>query len=417
MEPPALAGEAGAKGAAALSASRVGAGNATLGEDGSDGKATGQDEDEDEDLIPYVANAWGSDDVLGGLFVGEEDANASAEDAGDGADLTSTSRSASRRARRAARMGEVIVTGAVATTGALLPANEWAEHATEKLGALEVPWLLATELAEAKARTDPDAMRNETAIDEAYAAMQTWFEDKGGAMHGVRVRRVPGKPGDGRGLVADEGGVESGARFLRVAGVADAVAGDGAQLALEPPLRGRASQEAVRRGPRARAGHLPAARVAQGAHGRGEQVGAVRCARCAHPRWGAPLRAMAGTYASEVHAEYRADATRAAEDIQYGICLQASDLCKRRPGEVGSGTHTRDDFRWALGVVRSRAVWVRKRTTGAAFLALVPFLDLVPHHARAGGEAVLELDSAVSSPRAAPRARARRWPSPGRRAG
>ena len=179
VEPPALAGEAGAKGAAALSASRVGAGNATLGEDGSDGKATGQDEDEDEDLIPYVANAWGSDDVLGGLFVGEEDANASAEDAGDGADLTSTSRSASRRARRAARMGEVIVTGAVATTGALLPANEWAEHATEKLGALEVPWLLATELAEAKARTDPEAMRNETAIDEAYAAMQTWFEDKG----------------------------------------------------------------------------------------------------------------------------------------------------------------------------------------------------------------------------------------------
>ena len=59
VEPPALAGEAGAKGAAALSASRVGAGNATLGEDGSDGKATGQDEDEDEDLIPYVANAWG----------------------------------------------------------------------------------------------------------------------------------------------------------------------------------------------------------------------------------------------------------------------------------------------------------------------------------------------------------------------
>ena len=396
VEPPALAGEAGAKGAAALSASRVGAGNATLGEDGSDGKATGQDEDEDEDLIPYVANAWGSDDVLGGLFVGEEDANASAEDAGDGADLTSTSRSASRRARRAARMGEVIVTGAVATTGALLPANEWAEHATEKLGALEVPWLLATELAEAKARADPEAMRNETAIDEAYAAMQTWFEDKGGAMHGVRVRRVPGKPGDGRGLVADEGGVESGARFLRVP----------ASLTLSPvTVRNmRSNHHSVGEHLKKLYGADPERALAifllhewlKEHMGEGSKWGPyLRTLRS--PAMGrAALRAMAGTYASEVHAEYRADATRAAEDIQYGICLQASDLCKRRPGEVGSGTHTRDDFRWALGVVRSRAVWVRKRTTGAAFLALVPFLDLVPHHPRAGGEAVLELDSAVS---------------------
>ena len=100
----------------------------------------------------------------------------------------------------------------------------------------------------------------------------------------------------------------------------------------------------------------------------------------------ATLRAMAGTYASEVHAEYRADATRAASEIQYSFCLQASDMCARQPGEVGSGTHTRDEFRWALGVVRSRAVWVRKRTTGAAFLALVPFLDLLPHHPRAGGD-------------------------------
>jgi hypothetical protein len=29
--------------------------------------------DEDEDLIPHVANAWGSDDVLGGLFVREDE--------------------------------------------------------------------------------------------------------------------------------------------------------------------------------------------------------------------------------------------------------------------------------------------------------------------------------------------------------
>ena len=405
VEPPALAGEAGAKGAAALSASRFGTGNATLEEDGSDGRARVQDEDEDEDLIPSVANAWGSDDVLGGLFVGEdedEDANATeggagAEETGDGEGLSSVFRTTSaRRARRAAKVGEAIVTGALAGTGALLPAREWAEHATEKLSVLEVPWLLSTDLAEAKSRADPESMRNETAIDEAYAAMQTWFENKGGVMRGVRVSRVPGKPGDGRGLIADEGGVEDGARFLRVP----------ASLTLSPVTARnlRSNRHSVGE-------HLKKLYAADPERalaifllhewlkehgGEGSRWGPyLRTLRS--PALGrATLRAMAGTYASEVHAEYRADATRAASEIQYSFCLQASDMCARQPGEVGSGTHTRDDFRWALGVVRASAVWVRKRTTGDAFLALVPFLDLLPHPPRAGGEAVLELDSAIS---------------------
>ena len=259
-----------------------------------------------------------------------------------------------------------------------------------------MPWLLATELAEAKARADPEAMRNETAIDEAYAAMQTWFEDKGGAMHGVRVRRVPGKPGDGRGLVADDGGVEGGARYLRVP----------ASLTLSP-----VTARNMRSNSHSVGEHLKKLYVSDPERGlavfllhewlkehmgEGSKWGPyLRTLRS--PALGrATLRAMAGTYAAEVHAEYRADATRAADEIQMGICIQASGLCARKPGETGSGTHTRDDFRWALGVVRARAVWVKKRTTGDAFLALVPFLDLVPHHPRAGGEAVLELDSAIS---------------------
>ena len=115
-----------------------------------------------------------------------------------------------------------------------------------------------------------------------------------------------------------------------------------------------------------------------------------------HPALGkATLRAMAGTYAAEVHAEYIKDAIAAADTIQSDLCLRASGLCARKPGETGTGTHTRDDFRWALGIVRARAVWVTKRTTGGKFLALVPFLDLVTHHADAGGETVLELDSAI----------------------
>ena len=73
VEPPALAGEAGAKGAAALSASRFRAGNATLGEDGedvdfsdlssradtlaSDDVSDGDDSDDDDALLDSLAEA------------------------------------------------------------------------------------------------------------------------------------------------------------------------------------------------------------------------------------------------------------------------------------------------------------------------------------------------------------------------
>ena len=39
-------------------------------------------------------------------------------------------------------------------------------------------------------------------VGESYAKMVEWFESKGGRLDGVNVTFVPGKPGDGRGLVA-----------------------------------------------------------------------------------------------------------------------------------------------------------------------------------------------------------------------
>jgi hypothetical protein len=41
-------------------------------------------------------------------------------------------------------------------------------------------------------------------------------------------------------------------------------------------------------------------------------------------------------------------------------------------------------------------VRVRKRTTGASFWALVPFVDLVRHRPGAGGNVTLELDNTIS---------------------
>ena len=107
------------------------------------------------------------------------------------------------------------------------------------------------------------------------------------------------------------------------------------------------------------------------------------------------LRAVAGTYAAELWAERAADAVDTVSALSSTLCVRAAPLCQKEPGKAASGFHTRDDVRWALGVVRSRAVWVSRRTTGSTFLALVPFLDLVPHHPRAGGSTTLELDTSV----------------------
>ena len=45
--------------------------------------------------------------------------------------------------------------------------------------------------------------------------MLEWFQSKGGRLDGVNVTFVPGKAGDGRGLVATSR-LEAGARVLRV---------------------------------------------------------------------------------------------------------------------------------------------------------------------------------------------------------
>lgn len=83
------------------------------------------------------------------------------------------------------------------------------------------------------------------------------------------------------------------------------------------------------------------------------------------------------------------------QELSGGVCIRARSLCHRNPGRHQAGSFTRDDLRWAMGVVRSRAVWITRRTTGQKFLALVPLLDLMPHHPDAGGEATLELDNSI----------------------
>ena len=80
-------------------------------------------------------------------------------------------------------------------------------------------------------------------------------------------------------------------------------------------------------------------------------------------------------------------------------------MCSRKPGRhgAGSGTFNRDDVRWALGVVRSRAVWIARRfgagrgrfvfsTLGRAGAAFGPASAV----GGAGGTTTLGVDNVVT---------------------
>jgi hypothetical protein len=49
-----------------------------------------------------------------------------------------------------------------------------------------------------------------------------------------------------------------------------------------------------------------------------------------------------------------------------------------------------------MGIVRARAVWITRSTTGTTFPALIPLLDLIPHRPGSGGSMKLGVDNVVT---------------------
>ena len=70
--------------------------------------------------------------------------------------------------------------------------------------------------------------------------------------------------------------------------------------------------------------------------------------------------------------------------------------CFVRRHYAASGTFNLNDVRWAMGIVRARAVWITRSTTGTSFPALIPLLDLVPHRPGSGGSMKLGVDNVVT---------------------
>lgn len=107
------------------------------------------------------------------------------------------------------------------------------------------------------------------------------------------------------------------------------------------------------------------------------------------------MRELEGTYACEFKREWE-------EEVEQSYRFQSQKVWhlhpaafQRKPGRVQAGHFTREDWRWALGVVRRRAVRITRNATRRSFLALCPAVDLVAHRAGAGGSMLLGLDNHV----------------------
>ena len=93
-----------------------------------------------------------------------------------------------------------------------------------------------------------------------------------------------------------------------------------------------------------------------------------------------------------------ASPTRSISCSDENICKKHSrEICQRDPKRGGSLPFSREDMKWSLGVVRSYAFNVTKRTTGKTFLALFPYSNLIHH--RHGGTSWTTLYVDRSAPR------------------
>ena len=101
------------------------------------------------------------------------------------------------------------------------------------------------------------------------------------------------------------------------------------------------------------------------------------------------LQELKGTFAAQLYKLWD-------EEAEAALWWVNEELCNKHTGKACNFGRTRKEFRWALGVVRSFAFNLTKRTSGRSFLSLVPYGNLLMHQRGVGGQAVLELDNTIN---------------------
>ena len=288
-----------------------------------------------------------------------------------------------------------ITRGAISQAGAL---SEEEADPLSSVNILKVPWLAALDMAEREAAADSSTpgTRSRHPINET--AFESWYAGAmGGTTEGVLRARD-----DREGRQTSPLGVLTAEDDLR--------AGD---AVLSMPLKAILCHLSLR-SRRLKSGFLAdklkAAfaknqewglavallyEVNQHRHGSGSKFAEFLSTLRMRLLGTEVVQSIRGTFAAEMLKIEEDELADAYGWISANVCkTDTSGMCNRRGGtKLSAGVFTREDFRWALSVVKQNAVPLKLATTGREYLALVPFANLALHDPSAGGEMVLGLNN------------------------
>jgi hypothetical protein len=280
--------------------------------------------------------------------------------------------------------------------------NESARETKPDLAITDVVWMMAKRLAESNKTTD------EQFPDQADLKMLEWFEESGGVMSKLEYAQDV--------LEGDEGKVALRRRRLVVKEGESLSAGE---PIFKVPIKLTLSQMSARFVKIEGHGHLGDRRhlkdAFQHSHkwalahmllhqyykgGRGDGVDSIWAPYLLtlrlHSLSKPVLKEMQATYAAELQRSWDEEASACHEWISENICKKHErSLCSRDTSRPGARPLNTDDFKWALGIVRTFAFNVTKRAGGRNFLALIPFADMLKHKRGGGGKCYLELDNSI----------------------
>jgi len=291
--------------------------------------------------------------------------------------------------------------GAIVNTGALpFNVSEWedlAQKSREKRDKrtygrdeIDVAWRIATEMQEKHAKANMTGNSSSSAYPtQTDLELQEWFEKKGGSIRSAQIQQDPDRKGHRRVVRATE----------------DLVANE---TLLRIPFRLTLNKITMRNVGLACKGKCSFLKEHFGpVFEKKEEWGLAvlllhEHAKGNESRWypfmkslrmymlsKRVLQELKGTFAAQLYRLWD-------EEAEAALWWVNEELCNKHTGKACNFGKTRKEFRWALGVVRSFAFNLTKRTSGKSFLSLVPYGNLLMHKRGVGGRAVLELDNTIN---------------------
>ncbi|KAK3247894.1 hypothetical protein CYMTET_42624 [Cymbomonas tetramitiformis] len=297
-------------------------------------------------------------------------------------------------AEKLSEVAQQVSTGEVALAGAFsnLPEDYTGEDDSRPAPFMMTAWYLATQQAESASVEVPAAAGFPTDEDQAF---QEWFAENGGELSGVKYSEVRGKVGGMRGLLAtadlqeDEPVVTVPLRACLSLSVAATIRTSGGWL-------NQILKDAFEQSEEWGLALILLYEHFQDHHKGGnsrfkEYTRTLRTYELGKK----VMQELQGTYAAEFKKVWEEECETSYQWLSQNLFGIYSNVFMRDPNRHQAGPFNREDWRWAFGVVRRRAVRVTRMKSGLQFLALCPFADLIPHSGDVLGNITLSLDNLV----------------------